>query len=359
MLVTPIQVLALDIDGVLTDGRAEVGTDGDEQKRFSFRDLDAITQARQSGLQVVLVTGEDNQMVDAIARRLGVDDVVRGAKDKRAAIEAIAARLGVAATTVCYMGDSDRDAPALAWAGLGLVPADASPAAKAAAHRVLTCTGGDGVVAEAVTLLARHKEDVEKVPQLEARMRCVVEDSLLAHQRLLDESLPILGQIAATLIRALRAGRKILLFGNGGSAADAQHVAGELVGRFLQDRQPCPVIALTTDTSVLTATGNDWGFAEIFARQVRALAKPGDVAVGISTSGRSANVLRALAVGRELGAITVGFTGVGGGQMLDVCDICFCAPTDAAPRIQELHILGWHAICEVIETHLLSTWPKT
>ena len=355
MLVIPIQVLALDIDGVLTDGRAGIGTDDKEQKCFSFRDLDSITQARRNGLQVVLVTGEDNQMVDIIAWRFGVDDVVRGAKDKKVALESLAFRLGVAAAAICYIGDSDRDAPALAWAGLGLVPADASPMAKATAHRVLTCAGGGGAVAEAVALLTQQREDAERAPRLQAHMRRIIEDSLLAHQCLLDESPPILSQIAAVLIRALRTGRKILLFGNGGSAADAQHVASELVGRFLQDRQPWPAIALTTDTSVLTAIGNDWGFSDIFVRQVQALARPGDVAVGISTSGRSANVLRALAAGRELGAITVGFTGANGEQMSDVCDVCFCAPSTVTPRIQELHILAWHAICEVIETHLLST----
>jgi len=355
MLVTPIQVLALDIDGVLTDSRAAIGVDGSEQKRFSFRDLDAITLARRIGLHVVLITGEDNSMVDVIARRFGVDDVVRGTKDKRVALESLAARLDVEAAAICYVGDSDRDAPALVWAGLGLAPGDASPVAKGVAHRVLTCAGGDGAVAEAVALLAQQREDASKAPQLEARMRRIVEDSLFAHQRLLDESLPILSQIAAILVRALHTGRKILLFGNGGSAADAQHVASELVGRFLKDRQPWPVIALTTDTSVLTAIGNDWDFADIFVRQVQALAKPGDVTVGISTSGRSTNVLRALAAGREIGAITVGFTGINGEQMSGVCNICFCAPSSAAPRIQELHVLAWHTICEVVETNLLST----
>ena len=352
MLVIPIQVLALDIDGVLTDGRAEIGTDGNEQKCFSFRDLDSITQARRNGLQVVLVTGEDNQMVDIIARRFGVDDVVRGAKDKKVALESLAARLGVAAAAICYIGDSDRDAPALAWAGLGLVPADASPRAKATAHRVLTCAGGGGVVAEAVALLAQQREDARKAPQLEACIRRTIEDSLLAHQRLLDESLPILGQIAAVLIRALRTGRKILLFGNGGSAADAQHVAGELVGRFKQERAPWPALALTTDTSILTAVANDWGFEQVFARQVRALAHPGDVVAGISTSSRSPNVLRGLEAGRVCGAATIGFTGSNGGAVSAVADICFCAPAQSTPRIQELHLLAWHAICEIVEETL-------
>ena len=164
--------------------------------------------------------------------------------------------------------------------------------------------------------------------------------------------MPILVQVAQRLIRAVRTGRKILLFGNGGSAADAQHVACELVGRFLLDSDPWPVIALTTDTSILTAVGNDWGFADIFARQVRALARPGDVVVGISTSGRSPNVLRGLQAGRNQGATTVGFTGGDGSAMREYTDVCFCAPAQSTPRIQELHLLAWHAICEIVETEL-------
>jgi len=187
---------------------------------------------------------------------------------------------------------------------------------------------------------------------LEEEMRRIVKDSLATHQRLLDESLPVLVQVAQTFVRAIRTGHKILLFGNGGSAADAQHVAGELTGRFLHDREPWPAIALTTNTSVLTAIGNDWVFADVFARQVRALARPGDVVVGISTSGRSPNVLRGLQAARGQGATTVGFTGADGGAMREHTDVCFCAPAQSTPRIQELHLLAWHAICEIVETEL-------
>jgi len=209
-----------------------------------------------------------------------------------------------------------------------------------------------GAVAEAVGLLLRLQSDAAQVPALEESMRCSALESLAAHQRLLAESLPTLARVAVAIVHALRTGHRILLFGNGGSAADAQHVAAELVGRFAREREPWSAIALTTDTSILTAVGNDWEFADVFARQVRALGRPGDVVVGISTSGRSPNVLRGLAAGRALGAYAVGFTGGAGGAMRDACDLCFCAPADTTPRIQELHILAWHAVCEAVEATL-------
>jgi D-sedoheptulose 7-phosphate isomerase len=353
-MVRNIRVLALDIDGVLTDGTAMMNGSASEVKRFSFHDLDAVTQAQRSGLTVVLVTGEDTPSVSQIACRFGVEHVVQGAKDKASTIVALSRQLDIPLCEFCYIGDADRDAPALSQVGLGLVPANATPVAKTAADRLLTRAGGAGAVAEAVTLLRQLREDGERVVALEKEMQRIISDSLDAHRGLMDESLSLLVQVGQTFIRAIRTGHKILLFGNGGSAADAQHVAAELVGRFSRESEPWPAIALTTDTSILTAVGNDWEFADIFARQVRALSRPGDVVVGISTSGRSPNVLKGLQSGRERGACTIGFTGTNGGVMREHSDICFCAPALSTPRIQELHLLAWHAICELVETELTS-----
>lgn len=164
-----------------------------------------------------------------------------------------------------------------------------------------------------------------------------------------------LAQVAQTCIGALRRGNKILFAGNGGSAADAQHLAGELVSRFNYDRPGLPAFALTTDTSVLTAIGNDYGYEHLFARQIEAVGQAGDVFVGISTSGRSPNVLNALRRAREKGLITVGFTGRGGGDMPALCDHCLRVPADATPRIQEGHISLGHTLCWLIERAL---FPK-
>jgi D-sedoheptulose 7-phosphate isomerase len=180
-------------------------------------------------------------------------------------------------------------------------------------------------------------------------------DNLLAMAA--DESLlDLIGKVSGLCTAALRCGNKILFAGNGGSAADAQHLAGELVSRFAYDRPGLSAFALTTDTSVLTAIGNDYGYEHLFSRQIEAVGCAGDVLVGISTSGRSPNVLNALRVARAKGLVTLGMTGRGGGQMPDLCDFLLRVPSDSTPRIQEGHIAMGHAICQVIEATM---FPKT
>lgn len=153
-------------------------------------------------------------------------------------------------------------------------------------------------------------------------------------------------------VRSLRAGGKLLLAGNGGSAADAQHIAGEFVSRFAYDRPGLAAVALTTDTSILTAIGNDYGYELLFARQVRALGRAGDLLLGYSTSGRSPNVLRALEAARELGLVTVGFTGNRGGPMRELCDHLLEVPSADTPKIQEGHLVLGHVFCGLVEAEM-------
>ena len=167
------------------------------------------------------------------------------------------------------------------------------------------------------------------------------------------------GTVAAIVDRvaaAIAAGGKVLLAGNGGSAADAQHLAGELVGRFNYDRAPAAAIALTADTSALTAIANDYGYERVFERQVRALGHKGDVLIAISTSGRSPNILRAIAAAREIGIATIGFAGKTGGDMAAQCDLCLLAPSESTPLIQQIHITVGHVICGLVEERL---FPRT
>ena len=186
----------------------------------------------------------------------------------------------------------------------------------------------------------------------EQMIRHAIRESIEVKHELLDQHISIIVRLAGLLIRTFHAGGKVVLFGNGGSAADAQHVAAELVNRFLMDREALPAIALTTNTSILTSVGNDIAFDQVFARQVKALAQKDDLAIGISTSGNSPNVLNGIIAAKEEGAITLGFTGRDGGKLKDLVDICFCVPSDSTPRIQEAHITVWHAICEVVEQEL-------
>lgn len=148
------------------------------------------------------------------------------------------------------------------------------------------------------------------------------------------------------------AGRKLLVFGNGGSSADAQHLSAELVGRFSRDRGPLPAIALTTNQAILTAWSNDYDFEDVFARQVEALGRPGDVALGISTSGTSANVVNGLRRAREKGLRTIGLTGESGGTMGELCDVLLAVPLTNTARIQEVHLVTYHAICAALEERL-------
>jgi D-sedoheptulose 7-phosphate isomerase len=159
-------------------------------------------------------------------------------------------------------------------------------------------------------------------------------------------------EIAETIIAAFHGGHKLLIAGNGGSAADAQHIAGEFLSRLNFDRNPLPAIALTTDSSVLTAIGNDYGFERTFERQVRGLGRPGDVFIAISTSGRSPNVIAALKAARGGGLTTIGLTGSGAGLMQPLCDHCLVAPAEETPLIQQIHIVAAHAICGLVERGL-------
>ena len=154
---------------------------------------------------------------------------------------------------------------------------------------------------------------------------------------------------AQICIDALKNSRKILIFGNGGSAADAQHIAAELVGRYKVERKGLPAIALTTDSSALTCISNDYGYEQVFSRQVEALANTGDVAIGISTGGTSTNVISALDIAKNIGCKAIGFSGRDGGEMNAICDVNLVVPDDDTPRIQEMHILIGHTICQLID----------
>ncbi|HNY50629.1 MAG TPA: D-sedoheptulose 7-phosphate isomerase [Smithella sp.] len=168
----------------------------------------------------------------------------------------------------------------------------------------------------------------------------------------LNENLSKLVNVVETITSTLKAGNKILIFGNGGSAADAQHIAAEFVNRFIIERPPLPAIALTTDTSVLTSIGNDYDFSEIFSKQIRAIGQQGDIAWGISTSGNSANVLKGLEMAKKKGMTTIAFTGKDGGDIAKMVDYPIHVSSNSTARIQETHITASHVICEMVDIKL-------
>lgn len=187
--------------------------------------------------------------------------------------------------------------------------------------------------------------------EFEQRVRQSIQASIAVKDLLLSntEAVSIIAEVSERLVDTITKGNKVLLFGNGGSAADAQHIAAEFVGRFAFDRPALPALALSVNTSCVTAIGNDYGFDLVFSRQIEALARPGDLAFGISTSGNSSNVLHATSVARKMGLCVVALTGCTGGKLKNVVDYCICAPSNETPRIQECHILIGHIISELVE----------
>lgn len=180
----------------------------------------------------------------------------------------------------------------------------------------------------------------------------IFKDSSQAKEIFVNENLLKIVEVVEVITNALKAGNKILLFGNGGSAADAQHLAAEFINRFLIERPPLPAIALSTDTSVITSIGNDYDFSEIFSKQIRALGQEGDVAWGMSTSGRSPNVLKGLQTAKKMGLVTLSVTGRDGGEMAAIADYSLNVSSQSTPRIQEVHITLGHVICELVDYKL-------
>ena len=364
-----ISILALDIDGVFTDGKVTYAEDGSEQKSISIRDVDAVFSIRREGYRVALVTGEDSPWVEFLSRRLQLEHTVRGAKDKLAGIQSLADAFDVPLAAICYVGDADRDVPALSAVGLGMVPADATADARSAARVVLKSRGGEGAVHEAVSYLlelrnhqsesaregraARSPTGIDFVAAAQ-QVKDVVGESIGVKQAVAEDLAPDIVKAADAIVASIQTGNKLLVFGNGGSAADAQHLAAEFVGRFERERGGFAAVALTTDGSVVTALGNDYGFDLVFARQVEALARPGDVAIAISTSGGSANVVEGAKAAKRASAYTIGMTGRDGGWLAGVVDLCIRVPSTRTARIQEAHGLIIHILSGIIES-----WAST
>jgi D-sedoheptulose 7-phosphate isomerase len=195
---------------------------------------------------------------------------------------------------------------------------------------------------------------MKQVRDAEQRVVKNIQESLdVKRALLLDQAfLALVVEVGHRMADAIGRGNRIFYFGNGGSAADAQHLGAELTGRYLRERPGLPGIALTVNTSAITAIANDYSYEMVFARQLEALSNRGDVAVGITTSGNSANVLSAMKVARERELLTIGMTGMSGGKLKNMVDYCICIPSNQTPRIQESHILAGHILCEIIEEDL-------
>lgn len=346
-----IKMLVFDIDGVITDGKEYINKDG-VIKTISLKDLDAIRQLQESSYIVGCISGEDTDFSRSFVQTAHLGQARLGCKEKDAALENMARQNEVPIEEVCYVGDGKYDIPALKIAGLALCPFDAITEVKQVVDRVLNCKGGDGCIAEIYTLLTMRASKTDNNDRNATILKRMNEHrSILACLMEMPDSLACIEKAAGMIVNCYGQNGRVLICGNGGSAADAQHLVGELVGRFYLERRALDAEALTTNTSVITSLANDYDYDMIFARQVEAKALKGDVLIGITTSGTSKNICRAFAKAKQCGVLTILMTGdiSADAEILQDTDCLITVPAKDTPRIQEMHILIGHIICELVE----------
>ncbi|MCM1231537.1 MAG: SIS domain-containing protein [Butyrivibrio sp.] len=343
-----IELIVLDIDGVITDGTVIVDFTGHEQKQINLKDIDAIFELHRRGYKLAAITGEDTEIVNYFERRFPWEYFYRGSKTKRDTLQQIEALAEIGRENICYVGDGKYDVEPLAYAGLGLCPANAIDKAKHAADMILQNDSGKGCLWELVTILEQYNS--ENSPQNYFYRRLAEHEDIfkkMASNQVLTDT--VMG-IAEEILKLLKRGGQVFLCGNGGSAADAQHIATEFISRFYRERPAMNAEALTVNTSTLTAIGNDYSYERVFARQLEAKAKQGDILIGISTSGRSKNVLEALRYAGKNGIKPVMLMGDQDvPELNELCDYVVKVPSRITPRIQEAHIFIGHTIAEYVE----------
>jgi D-sedoheptulose 7-phosphate isomerase len=344
-----IKIIIFDIDGVFTNGSLTVTEDGKELKTLDFRDIDAFFSLKRAGFKTAFITGESTPIAFWFKDRFQPDYFFPGCKDKKAVVEEIIKNENLTAEQVCYIGDSRQDLPGIQCAGLKICPQNASSEVKRECDIVLSSMGGKGAIAELASKLLENSQDksgFEQILQKSASNHLTVIKNIIEDRECLANI-----QLAANIIlKAYQSGNKLLLCGNGGSAADSQHIATELVSRFFMERQALDAETLTANTSTLTALGNDYSFDHIFSRQIEAKGKKGDVLLGFTTSGTSKNVLKAFETCKSMGISNICLTGAKQNKSLaELCDSVIYVPSEIVPRIQEAHIMIGHILCEYIE----------
>jgi D-sedoheptulose 7-phosphate isomerase len=350
-----VRLVVFDFDGVMTDNRVRVHQSGDEAVWCHRGDGWGIARLKDAGFEVVVLSTETNAVVAARCRKLKIE-AVHGCEDKLATLQELARERKVSPEQIAYVGNDLNDLACMRWVGWPIAVADAVPEVRAFSRWVTRSSGGRGAVREVADRLvsSRQSNDAAVEWAKDAIWRSIeVKQAIASSEQLLSQIL----RVARSMTAVLRAEGRIFFFGNGGSAADAQHLAAELVGRFMMNRRALPAMALTVNSSVLTAIGNDYAYDLIFARQLEAQARANDMAVGITTSGNSPNVVRAMETASRTGLRTVAFTGARGGQIRAAVEECICVPSDRTPRIQEAHILIGHMVCEYVERALFDDKP--
>ena len=343
-----IELIVFDIDGVITDGTVIIDSEEREQKQISLKDIDAIFELHRRGYKLAAITGEDTEIVGYFERRFPWEYFYRGNKTKKETMRLIEENTGISREKICYVGDGKYDVEPLTYAGLGLCPANAIDRAKHAADIILQNDGGKGCLWEMVSILEKYNDVCE--PHNYFYQRLEEHEDIFKKMASDRELMDMVMGIAEEVLVLLRREGQVFLCGNGGSAADAQHIATEFISRFYRERPAMNAEALTVNTSTLTAIGNDYSYERVFARQLEAKARPGDLLIGISTSGRSKNVLEALRYAKRQGIKTVMLMGEHQvPELEELCDYIVKVPSKVTPRVQEAHIFIGHTIAEYVE----------
>lgn len=343
-----------DIDGVLTSGSITIDGSGTIQKSLNMKDIDAIYELSRMGCRIIAMTAEKDRITDWISKRFPWDAFYDGVKDKKEKLADVINKNQIAKENLFYVGDGKKDVLAFELAGTTICPADAISDIKYKADYCLKGNAGSGVLWDLIEIASMyqsrkgsnriHIKDVGAknlwLQNLEEHSRVV---ALMGNSDIVEQ----LVKSADAICGAIKDGKKIVLFGNGGSAADAQHIAAEFVGKYKVDCGAWNAVALTTNSSILTAVANDFDYSHVFERQVYAIVNQGDVVIGISTSGQSENVVNGIKAACKQEAYTIMLTG--GNTRTSIADLTICVPSLNTPNIQEMHILIGHFWADYVE----------
>lgn len=353
-----LDLLVYDFDGVMTDNRVLVDQLGGESVVCTRADGLGVDMIGSLGLAQVILSTETNSVVRARAEKLKLP-VLQGLADKKQAVVDYCVAHGHALSRVLYVGNDVNDFEAMKVVGYPVCPFDAHPVVRSFALLVLNARGGEGVIREIADRLVESNAAANDLIEgfaetnLMSSIRSQLEDSIELRKTILADVdlLSEIARLAQAIGKSLARGGKVILAGNGGSFADAQHLAAEFVGRFMMEREPLSAICLGTNSSLSTAVGNDYHFDDIFLREMKALGAEGDVFIAISTSGRSNNLVRAVEFAARLGIETYGLLGKGGGQIGRMVP-SIVVPAEHTARIQELHITIGHILCDLVDEQL-------
>lgn len=355
-----VKLVVYDFDGVLTDNRVWVTQDGAESVACSRGDGWWIGEIKKLGVDQVILSSELNPVVSMRGKKLGIE-VVQGVKDKKQGLLDLARTKGIGLESICYIGNEMNDYQAMKLAGVSACPADSHPEILKLSRLKFPVAGGAGVVRHLYDWLTEQGKPVTESRSIASasgkwreKIRSAMESSIEVKQALLqdEKSARLIEEMGVAMQTCLAKGGKILFAGNGGSFADAMHLAAEFVSKLLVDRAPLASIALGCANSNLTAIGNDYGYEHTFSREVRALGNAGDIFVAISTSGNSKNILEAVRAAKEKGITVYGWSGATGGVLVNECPTLLVPSRDTA-RIQECHIMIGHILCEIAEAPFL------